>query len=137
MTWTALETNTHQDHLIAHVIGATPLGHFFWDETVYLLLDIGFIWIIYLDLQMGLVPHPVAITELEAEDTIKTELRSDIDQLLHGGNEISRMKLVEEASPIVTVDLYESENMRQVVLNCEERQFVIETSLVTGAVRMG
>ena len=55
MTWTAAETNTHQDHVIAHVIGATPLGHFILDETAYMLLDIGFIWNIYLDMEMGLV----------------------------------------------------------------------------------
>jgi len=34
--WRAAETNTHQDHVIAHVIGATPLSYFIWDETVYL-----------------------------------------------------------------------------------------------------
>ena len=68
MTWTPLETNTHQDHVIAHVIGATPLGHFIWDETAFILLDIGFIWNIYLDLEMGLVPHSVAIAELDADE---------------------------------------------------------------------
>ena len=36
MSWTLAETNTHQDHVIAHVIGATPLGHFVWDETAYI-----------------------------------------------------------------------------------------------------
>jgi hypothetical protein len=25
MSWTMMETSTHQDHVIAHVIGATPL----------------------------------------------------------------------------------------------------------------
>ena len=77
MTWTPLETNTHQDHVIAHVIGATPLGHFIWDETAFILLDIGFIWNIYLDLEMGLVPHPVAIAELDADETIKTRTASE------------------------------------------------------------
>jgi hypothetical protein len=48
MTWTAAETDTHQDHVIAHIIGATPLGYFVWDETAYIVLDIGFIWNIYL-----------------------------------------------------------------------------------------
>ena len=67
MTWTMAETNTHQDHVIAHVIGATPLGHFIWDETAYIVLDIGFIWNIYLDMQMGLLPQGVAIGA-EAEE---------------------------------------------------------------------
>jgi hypothetical protein len=48
-----LETNSHQDHVIAHVLGTTILGSFTWDETLYLLLDIGFVWNIYLDFEMG------------------------------------------------------------------------------------
>ena len=119
MTWTALETNTHQDHVVAHVIGATPLGHFVWDETAYILLDIGFIWNIYLDLEMGLVPHTVAIAELEADEEIKNELRSKIDLWLRG----------EHSSPIESVDLFESGDERRLVLNREEGNLIVETSL--------
>lgn len=121
MTWTAAETNTHQDHVIAHVVGATPLGHFVWDETAYLLLDIGFVWNIYLDMEMGLLPHSVAIKELEADDAKKSELRSYFDQLLQSGNK--------EASPIESVELFEDGDMRRLVLNCERQTVVIETSL--------
>ena len=70
--------------MIAHVIGATPLGHFVWDEIAYMLLDIGFIWNIYLDMEMGLLPHPLTIAELEVDDTMKSQLRSDVDLLLRG-----------------------------------------------------
>lgn len=121
MTWTPAETNTHQDHVIAHVIGATPLGHFIWDETAYLLLDIGFIWNIYLDGEMGLVPHSVAINELEADDAKKSELGSYVDQWLRSGNP--------EASPIESVELFESEDGRRLVMICEQHEIVIETSL--------
>ncbi len=121
MTWTAAETNTHQDHVIAHIVGATPLGHFVWDETAYLLLDIGFVWNIYLDMEMGLVPHSVAIKELEADDAKKSELRSYFDQLLQSGNK--------EASPIESVELFEDGDARRLVLNCERQTVVIETSL--------
>jgi hypothetical protein len=114
MTWTALETNTHQDHVIAHVIGATPLGHFVWDETAYIVLDIGFIWNIYLDLEMGLVPHRVAISELEADDETKREL-SEVRNL--------------ESSPIESVELFENGDERRLVMNCETEKLVIETSL--------
>ena len=114
MTWTALETNTHQDHVIAHVIGATPLGHFIWDETAYVVLDIGFIWNIYLDLEMGLVPHRVAISELEADDETKREL-SEVRNL--------------ESSPIESVELFENGDERRLVMNCETEKLVIETSL--------
>ena len=120
MTWTPLETNTHQDHVIAHVIGATPLGHFVWDETAFILLDIGFIWNIYLDLEMGLVPHSVAIAELDADEEIKNELRSKVDVWLSG----------EGQSPIESVEVFESGDERRLVLVCEEGSLVIETSIL-------
>ena len=111
MNWTAANTNTHQDHVIAHVIGATPLGHFIWDETAYILLDIGFVWNIYLDMEMGLVPQSLAIAEL-------IELRAFVDQ----ANDTS-------SGPIESVELFENEDERRLVLNCESGQIVIETSL--------
>lgn len=135
MTWTALETNTHQDHVIAHVIGATPLGHFIWDETAFILLDIGFIWNIYLDLQMGLLPHPVAIAELEADEATKSELRADVDSLLRGET-ASRMECVENPTPIQSVEVLESENARRLVLICEEENVTIETALSHGWTRI-
>ena len=114
MSWTQAETNTHQDHVIAHVIGATPLGHFIWDETAYIVLDIGFIWNIYLDMEMGLVPHRLAISELEADDEKKREL-SEVRNL--------------ESSPIESVEVFENGDERRLVINCELDRLVIETSL--------
>ena len=111
MSWTAADTNTHQDHVIAHVIGATPLGHFIWDETAYILLDIGFVWNIYLDLEMGLVPQALAIAELD-------ELRAFVDQ----ANDTS-------TGPIESVEVFESGDERRLVLNCESGKLVIETSV--------
>ena len=120
MTWTPLETNTHQDHVIAHVIGATPLGHFIWDETAFILLDIGFIWNIYLDLEMGLVPHSVAIAELDADEETKSELRDKVDVWLRGDG----------LSPIESVEVFESGDERRLVLVCEEGKLVIETIIL-------
>lgn len=135
MTWTAAETNTHQDHVIAHVIGATPLGHFIWDETAYLLLDIGFIWNIYLDGEMGLVPQPVTVTELDADDDMKSELRADIDLLSQGKDDnLSRMTRVDDAGPIESIAFFKSEDGRRLVLNCEQGSIVIETSLSEAAI---
>lgn len=111
MNWIAAETNTHQDHVIAHVIGATPLGHFIWDETAYILLDIGFVWNIYLDLEMGLVPQSAAVAELN-------ELRDFVDQ----ADDTS-------TGPIENVDVFERGDERRLVLNCESGKLVIETSL--------
>jgi hypothetical protein len=110
MTWTAAETNKHQDHVIAHVIGATPLEYFVHDETAYVLLDIGFIWNIYLDLEMGLVPERLALTELgvDAESIERTSI---------------------ECGPIESVEVFEDGQERRLVLNCEQAALVIETSL--------
>lgn len=135
MSWINTDTNTHQDHVIAHVIGATPLGHFVWDETAYLLLDIGFVWNIYLDMEMGLLPHSVWIAELDVDDTTKSELRSDVDSLLRGGSS-SRMRSVEQPTPIQSVEVLESEDSRRLVLICEQGNVVVETSLTTREVRI-
>ncbi|HSE17988.1 MAG TPA: hypothetical protein VLB46_13110 [Pyrinomonadaceae bacterium] len=110
MSWTTAETNKHQDHVIAHVIGATPLEYFIHDETAYVLLDIGFIWNIYLDMEMGLVPHRMAISEL------------DVDAEL-------LQKTTLECGPIESVELFEDGEERRLVLNCEQDTCVIETSL--------
>ena len=110
MSWTAAETNKHQDHVIAHVIGATPLSHFIHDETAYVLLDIGFIWNIYLDMEMGLVPERLALSELGvAADVFQTA--------------------TVECGPIESVELFEDDQERRLVLNCEHSAWVIETSL--------
>jgi hypothetical protein len=135
--WTPAETTTHQDHVIAHVIGATVLGHFVWDETAFLLLDIGFIWHIYLDGEMGLVPHPVAVNELEADEILKSDIRTDVDLLLLGleGN-LKRLTAVRDASPIHEVAFKSNDSERRLVLTCERGSVCIETSLASSEVRV-
>jgi hypothetical protein len=110
MSWTAADTNKHQDHVIAHVIGATPLEYFIHDETAYVLLDIGFIWHIYLDMEMGLVPQRMALSELGVDAELLQ--KTDIDY-----------------GPIESVELFEDGEERRLVLNCEQGALVIETSL--------
>src|SRR5437762_13716256 len=93
--WTPLETTTHQEHVIKHVIGATVLGWFIAGEAAHLLLDIGFLWTIYLDGEMNLLPQGVAISELDAAEITsadKTALAFDADLLLSEGREASDLK---------------------------------------------
>ena len=85
---------------------------FIWDETAYILLDIGFVWNIYLDMEMGLVPQALAVTELN-------ELRDFVDQ----ANDTS-------TGPIESVELFENGDERRLVLNCESGKLLIETSLI-------
>ena len=136
--WDVAETNTHQDHVIAHVLGATVEGHFVWDETAYLLLDIGFIWNIYLNGEMGLVPSSLAIAELDASEIVKRRLRDDIDAIT-GGIEnpvLQMMTNVSVRSPIQKVDFSERADSRRLLLTCEDGALVIETSLDTADVKI-
>jgi hypothetical protein len=111
--WTAAATNTHQDHVIAHVIGASVLSYFVWDETAYLLLDIGFIWNIYLDAEMGLLPEALALAELDADESLR------------------RWEPLPSPSPIQSVELFQSEDGRRLVLNGDDTSITLETSFTT------
>lgn len=127
LMWRAAETNTHQDHVIAHVIGASVLGHFVWDETAYLLLDIGFIWNVYLDGEMGLLPESVAMAEL----------RTNNAQLaLDDFENITRPVPAPNRSPIESVELFETDNARRLVLNCEIETITLEMSFLTREIRI-
>ncbi len=92
--WLPKETTTHQDHVLAHVIGATVMGYFILDETLFILLDIGFIWKIYLDGEMVLLPHPVAVSELEVDPDLRRQIGGEIEQLLGDGDyELRHLKI--------------------------------------------
>src|SRR5678815_87061 len=96
--WIPRQTNTHQDHVIAHVLDATVLGSFVFDEALYILLDIGFVWTIFLDGEMGLLPHPVAINELDIDAERKQAIKRDTDLLLTGA--VVATSLMERASDL-------------------------------------
>lgn len=131
--WELHQTNTHQDHVIAHVVGATVLGYFVFDETAFLLLDIGFIWHIYLDGEMGLRPHPVAIAELETDDATKAQLQNEVDAALQQREttQLVLLKPLPDATPIQTIDFFVRENSRRLSIACEQGSIVVETSLDT------
>lgn len=130
--WSLANTNTHQDHVIAHVIGATVLGYFICDETAFLLLDIGFIWHVYLDGEMGLRPHPVAVSELETVSETKTRIQNEVDEALQQRASTEQfLKRFPNSSPIQTVEFFVRENSRRLVLTCEDGNIVVETSLDT------
>jgi hypothetical protein len=132
--WHPTETTTHQDHVIAHVLGATVLGYFVFDEALYLLLDIGFVWTVFLDGQMTLLPHPVAISELDIDQQRRDEIEADVDLLLAGDvavEKLSRMKLPTPTShnQIKDVTFFAQGDDRRLLLECEEVNLAIDTSL--------
>jgi hypothetical protein len=129
-SWTPQDTTTHQDHVIAHVLGATFLGYFVFDEALYILLDIGFVWTILLDGEMGLLPHPVAVTELAIDEGRKQQIKVDIELLLNNnGESTSLMTRTLRHCQIKDVSFLAAGDRRRFVLTCEVGALAIETSL--------
>jgi hypothetical protein len=138
--WTEHETTTHQDHVIAHVLGATVLGWFIAGEAAHLLLDIGFLWTIYLDGEMNLLPQGVAISELDADEMSsadKAEAAFDADLLLSAGREASDLKRFVAAPVeclITTVEFLAANSDRRIVVHGESATIEVVTSLETAEV---
>lgn len=137
--WTPKDTTTHQDHVIAHVLGATFLGYFVFEEALYILLDIGFIWTIFLDGEMGLLPHPVAVSELEMDGEAKEQIKADIDVLL--GSVVTSENLLQLTPPpaecqIRDVSFFATEDRRRLLITGQEANLAIETSLATAEVQV-
>ncbi|MDT4897228.1 MAG: hypothetical protein QOH25_2305 [Acidobacteriota bacterium] len=137
--WELHETSTHQDHVIAHVIGTTVLGYFEFDQAAHLVLDIGFIWTIFVDGEMGLVPQTMAISELELDADAKTELRAEVDALHDNGSDAKGLTRVTPAPMgclITDVSFHAHESNRRLLITGEEASLVINTSLLTGEIHV-
>ena len=134
--WTPKDTTTHQDHVIAHVLGAAFLGYFVFAETLYVLLDIGFIWTILLDGEMGLLPHPVAVSELEISPEAKEQIKSDIDVLLNDsdGQILRRFQLPPVPCEVKDVSFFASGEKRRLIIAGQEGDLALETSLATAEI---
>ncbi|MDX6444497.1 MAG: hypothetical protein QOH71_1571 [Blastocatellia bacterium] len=133
--WIESETTKHQDHVIAHVLGATVLGWLVAGEAAHLLLDIGFLWTIYLDGEMNLLPQGVAISELDADEITsadKTELAFDAQLLLSEGRDAHGLKRFTAAPVeclITSVDFFAAESDRRLVIKGELENIEVCTSL--------
>ncbi len=137
--WSEKDTSTHQDHVIAHVLGATILGYFIHDEALYALLDIGFIWMVYADGEMGLLPHPVAIGELAADQEKRSEIQADIDLLLREGLGAEGLRQVTHVPVdclIEEVTFHSRGDERRLLIAGEENSMAIVTSLSSGEIKV-
>ena len=136
INWNTAPTNVHQDHVIAHVIGATVIGYFHADESLHILLDIGFVLTIYVDGEMGLLPKGVAVSELGVGEAEKNALSDGIDLLLDGAESDSVSGAIELTSApieclIEEVEFYAGEaGRRKILIRGVESDFVVETSPV-------
>ena len=138
--WSPLETTTHQEHVIKHVVGATVLGWFIGGEAAHLLLDMGFLWTIYLDGAMNLLPQGVAIPELDADEingADKAALAFDAELLLNEGREATGLKRF-MAAPIEcliqAVDIQGSNSRRRVLIQGEMENLNVESSIEAGEI---
>ena len=142
MSWTEVETSTHQDHVIKHILGATVLGWVIAGEAAHFLLDMGFLWTIYLDGEMNLLPQGVAIAELEGDDLNSAdhaELAFDADLLASEGRHATGLKRFTAAPVeclIQTVDVQTLDSRRRILLRGETATITVETSIETGDVRI-
>ncbi len=139
--WSEAQTGTHQDHVVAHVIGATVLGYFEADDAVHLALDIGFIWTIYADAEMGLVPESLALRELNVCDEERAALKEDLRRLHEGeaaGASFARITPAPQGCLISDVRLLEGGEMRRrIEILGETAGLYVEASSVTGEMRVG
>jgi hypothetical protein len=135
--WIPQDTTTHQDHVIAHVVGSTVLGHFSFDESIYLLLDIGFIWQIYLDGGMGLLPWTLAIQELEVDEHLKRQLKTDAELLLSKGIQVhERVTPAPVECRIEEVSFFLDGDDRLLILHGEGSSLTVETSILTRTINL-
>ena len=135
--WSPLATSRYQDHVIAHVEGATALGYFVIDDAAYMLLDIALILTIYCSGEMALMPQAVVVKDLPAEEELKAELLSDIERLHAGGREgLARITPAPTGCLIREVKLFAQGERRRIMLEGEEAGIAVEGSLETGEVRV-
>ncbi len=137
--WIEAATSTHQDHVIAHVIDTTVLGYFVLRDAIHLLLDIGFVWKIYVDGEMGLLPHPVAVAELEVDEDLLARLKVDIDSLLKGCDEsqiLTHFVPLTSNWPITEARVFVCDNERKLLLTGETGVIEIQTSTKDDSIQL-
>jgi hypothetical protein len=103
-------------------------------------LDIGFLWTIYLDGAMNLLPQGVAIPELDADElngADKATLAFDAELLLNQGREATGLKRF-TAAPIEclieAVDIQDSNSRRRVLIQGEMENLNVESSIDAGEI---
>jgi hypothetical protein len=133
--WKPEQTGTHQDHVIAHVVGATVLGYFEADDALHLALDIGFVWTIFADTEMGLVPESLALKELNVGADERARLEQELRELHDGELDAGTYTRITHAPVgclIEEVRLLTRGEFRRLEIQGEEAGLVVETSTVTG-----
>lgn len=137
--WADAALSTYQDHVVAHVVGATVLGHFVHEEALHLLLDIGFVWTIFVDGEMLLRHERLALSELGLGAGARAALESEFDALHEGEAAAAPFSLTRRAPQgctIKAVELYASGDQRKVVVRGEASGLVVETDVGAGGIEV-
>jgi len=137
--WSQLETDSYQDHVIAHVLGATALGYFEYDQAAHILLDIGFVWTIYVDGQMALVLQSLAINDFGFDEGDRARMFDDVQSLqsdVGNNNQLSRLVRAPANSLIKEVGIYSDGERRLILITCDESRLVITGSPATGEIQI-
>ncbi|HEX8633149.1 MAG TPA: hypothetical protein VF703_03250 [Pyrinomonadaceae bacterium] len=138
--WRPEETGTHQDHVIAHVVGATVLGYFEAGDALHLALDINFIWTIFPDAEMGLLPQSLALKELNLDDAERAQLADDLQRLHDGDTDAETFARVTPAPAgclVEEVRLLAKDELRRLEIQGETGALVVEASTLTGEMSIG
>ena len=142
MPWSELETSTHQDHVIKHVLGATVLGWFVAGDAAYFVLDIGMLWTVYVDGEMNLLPQGFGIAEMEGDEitgALRTELAADVDLLSQKGRDVQGLKRFTAAPVeclITSVEVFGEDDRRMIMIQGETAGLKIESSISDGKLRI-
>lgn len=134
--WAGAALSTYQDHVVAHVVGAAVLGHFVRDEAAHLVLDINFVWTIFVDGEMLLRHERLALSELGLAGDERAALEAEFDAL-HDAPAAPRLSLTRRAPPgctIKEVELYASGERRRLVVRGEASGLAVEADAGTGEI---
>jgi hypothetical protein len=125
---------------VAHVLGATVLGYFEADDALHLSLDIGFIWTIFPDAEMGLLPESFALRELNISDAERARLAEDLRRLHDGDADaatFSRLTPAPAGCLVEEVRLLAKDEMLRLEIQGETAALVVEASTLTGEMSVG
>ncbi|MGZ8844262.1 MAG: hypothetical protein ACXW18_11415 [Pyrinomonadaceae bacterium] len=142
MPWTEIETSTHHDHVVKHVLGATVLGWFVSGDAAYFVLDIGLLWTVYVDGEMNLLPQGFGIAELEGDEftgAIRTELAAEADLLSQKGRDVQGLKRLTAAPVeclISSVEVFAKDDRRMIMIQGESAGIKVECSMDNGEVNI-
>ena len=135
--WTEAGADTYREHVVAHVVGATVLGHFETEDALHLLLDIGFVWTVFVDGQMLLRHERLALAELDIIDDTRAALAEDFDRLHEAdgaGDGLALARRAPTACLVREVFLYESGERRRLVVRGDGAGLLVESRADAGGV---